>query len=214
MRISVRRERRDCGLAAIVSTASQEHDKDKEPVSRGETGSRIFQSKVSWKSPMRRRPDQAFLPSGAAGSAGGSGAFSGAGAVLQGAAQAELQAPQAVGQQAAAALQQLEPGQQPLPQPLEAQALPQQLLPQPAPQAPQGAAQLPQPAPQPPQGAAQLLQPPQGAAQLGAGQQALAPQQPRRRERQRASASLDSETTNSAARADNANSFRIMMWDS
>ena len=129
--------------------------------------------------------------------------------MLQGAAQAELQAPQAVGQQVAAALQQFEPGQQPLPQALEAQALPQQLLPP-----PQGAAQFPQPVPQPPQGAAQLLQPPpHGAAQLGAGQQALAPQQPPRwRVRQRASASLVSDMTRSAARADNANSLRIMMY--
>ena len=155
----------------------------------------------SRRSPCRRRPNQAFLPSAAAGSAGGSGAFSGAGAVPQGAAQAELQAPQAVGQQVAAAPQQFEPGQQLLPQP----------WPQPWPQPSQEAQALPQP----PQGAAQLLQPPHGAAQLGAGQQALAPQQPpRRRVRQRASASLESETTNNAARADNANSFRIMMWDS
>ena len=80
------------------------------------------------------------------GSAGGSGAFSGAGAVLQGAAQAELQAPQAVGQQAAAALQQFEVGQQVL-QPLPQASQEAQALPQPEPQAPQGAAQLPQPAP-------------------------------------------------------------------
>jgi hypothetical protein len=120
--------------------------------------------------------------------------------VLHGAAQAELQAPQAVGQQVAAALQQLAVGQQ--------------LLPQPFPQPSQEVQLFPQPEPQAPHGAAQLLQPPQGAAQLGAGQQELA-QQPRvRRVRQRASASLERETTNSAARADNANSFRIMMWDS
>jgi hypothetical protein len=128
---------------------------------------------------------------------------------LQGAAQAELQAAPPVAQQEAAAPQQAEVGQQvlqPLPQApqAEAQALPQ------------GAAQLPQPLPQAfPQGAAQLLQPPQGAAQLGAGQQALAPQPPRlRRARQRpASASLVN-ATRSAARADKANSLRIMMCDS
>jgi hypothetical protein len=116
--------------------------------------------------------------------------------VLHGAAQAELQAPQAVGQQVAAALQQF--------------ALGQQLLPQPVPQPSHEAQPFPH-------GAAQLLQPPQGAAQLGAGQQwLLLPQQPPRlrRVRQRASASLERETTNNAARADNANSFRIMMWDS
>ena len=157
-----------------------------------------------------RRSNQAFLPSAGAGagaSAGGSGAFSGAGAALQGAAQAELQAAPPVAQQEAAAPQQAEVGQQVL-----------QPLPQAAAQAlPQGAAQLPQPLPQAfPQGAAQLLQPPpQGAAQLGAGQQALAPQQPRlRRARQRpASASLV-KATRSAAKADRANSLRIMMCDS
>jgi len=92
--------------------------------------------------------------------------------VLHGAAQAELQAPQAVGQQVAAALQQFEVGQQvlqplpqPRPQPSQAEA---QALPQPEPQAPHGAAQFPQPVPQPPQ----------GAAQLGAGQHELDPQQP------------------------------------
>jgi hypothetical protein len=137
--------------------------------------------------------------------------------VLQGAAQAELQAPQAVGQQAAAALQQFEVGQQvlqPLPQPWPQASQEAQALPQPAPQAPQGAAQLPQPAPQPvphpPQGAAQLA--PHGAAQLGAGQQWFAPQQPRRR--RPASASLVVKAINRAARADKANSLRIMMCDS
>jgi hypothetical protein len=133
--------------------------------------------------------------------------------VLQGAAQAELQAPQAVGQQAAAALQQFEVGQQvlqPLPQPLPQASQEAQALPQPEPQAPQGAAQLPQPVPQPPQGAAQLA--PHGAAQLGAGQQWFAPQQPRRR--RPASASLVVKAINRAARADKANSLRIMMCDS
>jgi hypothetical protein len=110
--------------------------------------------------------------------------------VLQGAAQAELQAPQAVGQQVAAALQQFEVGQQLsqlLPQPRRPRPQPEphpshevQELPQPEPQAPHGAAQLPQPVPQPvpqpPQGAAQLL--PQGAAQLEVGQQWFEPQQP------------------------------------
>jgi hypothetical protein len=124
---------------------------------------------------------------------------------LQGAAQAELQAAPAVAQQLAAAPQQFAPGQQVL------QALPQA----PAPQASQEAQALPQALPQAPQGAAQLPHPPpQGAAQLGAGQQWLTPQQPPRRQRRRpASASLERET-NSAARADKASSLRIMMCDS
>lgn len=114
---------------------------------------------------------------------------------LHGVEQAELQALPQAAHEVASALQQEVAGAQ-----VDAQPLPH------------GAEQLGATAPQPPHGAAQLG--PHGAAQLGSGQQALffALQHLVRFARQHLPASASLAKANiTAARADSANSFRIML---